>query len=554
MSDYRFNISLSVLNHLGRNLYRNYITVIGEALSNSWDADAANVWIYIDEGKKSLLIQDDGEGMSSPDFQNKFLTIGYSKRKDGNTSTQKNRPFIGRKGIGKLALLSCAQKIHLVSKTASTEYIGGTIDNTGLEDAIKDDLTVGEYKLGDVDIGRLRTQMKQVPHGTAILFENIHDGIQNKIAYIRKLLAIYFRFSLIDDSFSIYLNDSLITLDELDDFSKHTQFVWIINGLDDPYLKDKINILKENVKEYKSITAGFPMKGFIASVEKPSQLKIRGTDEKVTVDLFVNGRLREKDILKHIPSTRIVESYLYGQIHVDILDDDTDRFTSNREGVLSDDPLFQGLLAELRSKIIRQIIDEWDKFRVEINQDGDAENTTRLTRKRRKAKELFDAATDEIVPSKEAPQRSIVDEWIKGFSEDAQFNFPAYADCFISENLLRQYVHHNQISISKEAKAEIELRKSNEVIAKGNANLSIGIRKDNDDLLYLSMDHLANLVDKANDKIKDAALSRDAVEYKPIRDAVAHTSLITDDAKKRLNATFDNIRARIKVILGQRLY
>ena len=28
---YTFNISLSVLNHLGRNLYRNIITVIGEA-------------------------------------------------------------------------------------------------------------------------------------------------------------------------------------------------------------------------------------------------------------------------------------------------------------------------------------------------------------------------------------------------------------------------------------------------------------------------------------------------------------------------------------------
>ena len=40
---YTFNISLSVLNHLGRNLYRNIITVIGEAISNSWDADAHNI-------------------------------------------------------------------------------------------------------------------------------------------------------------------------------------------------------------------------------------------------------------------------------------------------------------------------------------------------------------------------------------------------------------------------------------------------------------------------------------------------------------------------------
>ena len=30
---YNFELSLSVLNHLGRNLYRNFVTVLGEAIS-----------------------------------------------------------------------------------------------------------------------------------------------------------------------------------------------------------------------------------------------------------------------------------------------------------------------------------------------------------------------------------------------------------------------------------------------------------------------------------------------------------------------------------------
>ena len=80
---YNFNISLSVLNHLGRNLYRNIITVIGEAISNAWDADAENVWIRIDRDKNTMCILDDGIGMTSEDFQEKFLKIGYSKRRDG---------------------------------------------------------------------------------------------------------------------------------------------------------------------------------------------------------------------------------------------------------------------------------------------------------------------------------------------------------------------------------------------------------------------------------------------------------------------------------------
>ena len=36
MNEYTFNISLSILNHLGRNLYRSFITVLGEAISNAW--------------------------------------------------------------------------------------------------------------------------------------------------------------------------------------------------------------------------------------------------------------------------------------------------------------------------------------------------------------------------------------------------------------------------------------------------------------------------------------------------------------------------------------
>ena len=50
-SQFTFNISLAVLNSLGRNLYRNFITILGEAISNSWDADADSVKIIINREK-----------------------------------------------------------------------------------------------------------------------------------------------------------------------------------------------------------------------------------------------------------------------------------------------------------------------------------------------------------------------------------------------------------------------------------------------------------------------------------------------------------------------
>lgn len=548
MDNFTFNISLSVLNHLGRNLYRNFITVLGEAISNSWDADAKNVWIYIDRENNHLIIKDNGDGMTSDDFQNKFLKIGYSKRKEGADKTSLKRPFIGRKGIGKLALLSCAKRIHILSKTAKTEFVGGVIDNSGLDNAIQDDLTPQQYPLETVNIELFGKHHDDLDKGTIIYFEDINDGIKNRIEYIRKLITLFFRFSLIDDSFKISLNDDPITLNELNDLSQSTQFVWQINTINDPYLKDKISPTHEHIKKFEKLNLPFEgLNGFIASVTEPKNLKIINTQEKVSLDLYVNGRLREKDLLKHIPSARLVESYIYGQIHLNRLDGEKDRFTSSREGVISDDPLFQSLLSEIK-EIMKAITDDWDKWRVELRQDGDSENTTRMTKKERKSKELVNTISDEFVPRKDSIYRSKVDEWLDSLSKDAEFNVTTYAECFISENLLRKYINHKPVPLSSEAISESKKWREKEERNKNAANISFDLRQSNEDLVYLDMDNLANLIEKV-DPSKQAGLSRDAKEYKPIRDAMAHTALLTLNAKQRLNSTYENIKARIKKIL-----
>ncbi len=546
MAKFTFNISLSILNHLGRNLYRNFITVLGEAISNSWDADAKNVWIYVDREKNYLIIKDDGHGMTSADFQNKFLKIGYSKRKDGVDTTNLGRPFIGRKGIGKLALLSCAKRIHIISKTLETSFVGGVIDNRNLDNAIEDDLIPQQYPLENTDLSLLPSHTENFKKGTIIYFEEINNGIRNKIEYLRKLIALFFRFSLIDKSFNIYLNDDPITINELNDLSLSTQFVWQINSMDDPYLKEKISPNRDNIKQFKKVPSSMNISGFIASVKKPSELKIRQTTEKVTVDLYVNGRLREKNLLNHIPSTRLVESYLYGQIHYDNLDGSVDRFTSSREGVISDDPLFKEFLQELNT-IVQNLMKDWDEWRRKENQDGDPDDK-RITRKERKSRELFNTIVDEFIPPRTSSNRSIVDEWVKSLSDDAQFNLSSYGECFVSENLLRKYIKHKDIDISK-LSCKLKDYKKRELNARNFGNVNFDIRQDNDDLFYLSMDDLAITADRSKDRIKEASLIRDAKVYKPIRDAMAHTSILTDIAKKSLNLTYENIKARVKILL-----
>ena len=65
------------------------------------------------------------------------------------------------------------------------------------------------------------------------------------------------------------------------------------------------------------------------------------------------------------------------------------------------------------------------------------------------------------------------------------------------------------------------------------------------------MDALTSIADEEKDKISRATLLRDAIEYKPIRDALSHTSRLTNIAKNRLTITYENIKARIITLLNQ---
>lgn len=547
---FTFEISLSVLEHLGRHLYRSFATVLGEAISNSWDADAENVWIYLDKKKNGFWIKDDGAGMTANDFQNKFLKIGYSKRKKGQSKSAKlKRPFIGRKGIGKLALLSCADRISVISKVDGGDYVGGVIDNPSLDEAITDDLAPEQYPLENVEMKSFRRYTRKHSHGTIIRFESMKEGARHTPEFLRKIVALYFRFSLIDKSFNIHLDGKTITYDDLKDLAERTEFLWRIGKHEDPYVAD---LLKRFAKAPDDHETGrlkvAKVKGFIASVSKPKDLKIMTTDERVGVDLFVNGRLRERDILKHIPTARIAESYLYGQVHFDSLDDDTDRFTSSREGIVADDPKYQEFLERFRSTLLK-VVDEWDGWRIKHRKDGDAENE-RMTKTERASLGLYNVVSKGFEPKRGTKGAGKVDKWVNDLASDARFNFESYAECFVSENLVRKYIQDRKMTLSTEALEAAKKWKERETDSMNRGNVSIKIRRTGGDLSYLSMDDLANLVDKAKDKLKEASLSRDASEFKPIRDAVAHTALLTNQAKARLKTVRENIKGRVNKLLS----
>lgn len=548
---FHFNISFTVFDHLGRNLYRSFTTILGEAISNSWDAESTEVRINYDEKNGSMNISDNGTGMTHDDIQSKFLKIGYTKRDEfGHNSPKRKRPYIGRKGIGKLALLSCADEVVVFSrKKKEDNWVGVVINNDSIDEAIKKDKTTEEHNLNEVTPSS--EQLKSFPFekGTVIFFNNLKEERKHTEVFLRKIIALYFKFTLIDPEFKVYFNDIEVTVDELRGLAEDTQFIWTINDFtEDPYISlitPAMNL--ENISSKKS-----DIKGFIASVKHPRFKTILGAKERIGIDLIVNGRVREVDIFKHFPTARFPEQYLYGQIHIDALDGgEDDNFTTSREGIQVETDVYQGYLNEI-NEIIKTIMDKWDANRVLLKESGDIDNP-RKTPAQRAATNLFSASINEIEKSITAQNgKRKAKEWEQELADDAEYNFEMYSQCFISENLARKLWEELSIKPDDEANVKITHWREKEKKATERGGLSIQLRSNTTDPYYLEMEQLVRLTDPdGGGSTESAGLRRDEKRFTPLRNAVMHTSRLTIEAKTELGSVFNNIKARVVRLLDK---
>lgn len=115
---FTLDFSNRVIEHLGIKLYQNKPTnVVAEYLSNAWDADAKNVDIDIKAGvgSKSIIITDNGRGMTREELTDHFLVIGRNRRNQPDEKSQGGRGLMGRKGIGKLAGFGIANTLEVLS-------------------------------------------------------------------------------------------------------------------------------------------------------------------------------------------------------------------------------------------------------------------------------------------------------------------------------------------------------------------------------------------------------------------------------------------------------
>ena len=261
---------------------------------------------------------------------------------------------------------------------------------------------------------------------------------------------------------------------------------------------------------------------------------------------MVNGRLRERDILRHISRNRIPESYLYGQLHFDGLEDEEDRFTSSREGILMDDPKFKDFLGQLDELIVKEVFESWDKMRFEDHKQADDENP-RVPKTKRATANLVDQTVNDYIDQFPEAAKRKVDGWVKSIRSRATFNCESYARCFVTENLIRELIRSQNYDLNSTQKKKANKFLQSETRNMQEGNVNIRIRRNNSELDYLDM---VDLVEVTGDDSYENSLTRDAKTYRPIRNAVMHTAPITSDASDRVKTLLRNIMGRISNLVG----
>ena len=132
-------IDLSVLEHLGINLYSTIPAVLSEVVANAWDADAENVKVQFDKEAGQISIEDDGAGMTRDEVINRFLRVGFRRREtSGDVTPLRNRRPMGRKGIGKLSSFSIASIVRVYT-TRNDEKTAFSMDVEKIKEAIRVD-------------------------------------------------------------------------------------------------------------------------------------------------------------------------------------------------------------------------------------------------------------------------------------------------------------------------------------------------------------------------------------------------------------------------------
>lgn len=296
----------STIEHLGIRMYSTLPPVMAELIANAYDADAKQVKIELfdNQDEKTIVVTDDGEGMSLSEINSDFLRIGRNRRNEQSSITKLGRKVIGKKGLGKLSYFG-------LSKCIEVE----TIKN-GLKNAFEMDLDAILSSPDQVYHPTILLQNKptQEPSGTKI---TLHQ-VKRKTGFSAEKLAIALsRYFFIDRDFAIQVchnNSSYLVSEKLRTEGVNKQFVW--------------NIPDEAPKDSRDFFVKNEIVGILLTAEKPLPPDMRG------VTLYSRGKLVNLPSSFVEGSSSHFYSYLTGYLDISYLDDlSVDLVSTNRQSL-----------------------------------------------------------------------------------------------------------------------------------------------------------------------------------------------------------------------------
>ncbi len=106
VGEFKFSVDSSLLFQLGEQLVARPSIALAELVKNAYDADATKVNVTMEkistEGG-TILIEDDGHGMTFEEMQDSWMRIATSAKRRDTLSRYYCRPMTGAKGIGRFA-------------------------------------------------------------------------------------------------------------------------------------------------------------------------------------------------------------------------------------------------------------------------------------------------------------------------------------------------------------------------------------------------------------------------------------------------------------------
>lgn len=183
MEQLNFKVSSHLKSVIGRDLITDDFVAIFELVKNSFDAGASVVDIHFNDD--SILIADDGKGMSSDDIKEKWLFVAYSAKSDGSEDAEysdyreniQSRRYAGSKGVGRFSCDRLGSQLLLQSRKKGARTVQKLIVNwLDFEDSPKENFIDIAVRYGTAERFDIDPFVEHPKHGTVLTISNLRSS------------------------------------------------------------------------------------------------------------------------------------------------------------------------------------------------------------------------------------------------------------------------------------------------------------------------------------------------------------------------------------------